>query len=104
MKENENWYSSEIRPLLCKERYSTTSHHYFFELKEAKNGSKYIVIEQRRKIGNEFVGTKMRLFDNEMLEFQRILNKLIHLAVHDVGISPPVGIRSHCIICADQIR
>jgi len=90
MKENENWYSSEIRPLLCKERYSTTSHHYFFELKEAKNGSKYIVIDQRRKIGNEFVGTKMRLFADEMLEFQRILNKLIHLAVHDVGISPPV--------------
>ncbi len=90
MEENKNWYSNEIRPLLCKERYSTTSHHYFFELKEAKNGSKYIVIDQRKKIGNEFVGTKLRLFADEMLEFQRILNKLILMAVHDVGNSAPV--------------
>jgi len=90
MNGKENWYSDEIRKLLCKERYSTTSHHYFFELKEAKNGSKYIVIDQRKKIGNEFVGTKMRLFADEMLEFQRILNKFIHLAVHDAGDSLPM--------------
>jgi len=81
MNENESWYTDEIRKLLCKERYSTTSHHYFFELKEAKNGSKYIIIDQRKKIGNEFVGAKIRLFADEMLEFQRILNKLIQLAI-----------------------
>jgi len=82
-------YSDEIRKLLCKERYSTTSHHYFFELKEAKNGSKYIVIDQRKKVGNEFVGTKMRIFADEMLEFQRIFNKFVHQAVYDSGDSLP---------------
>ena len=81
MNDNESWYTDEIRKLLCKERYSTTSHHYFFELKEAKNGSKYIVIDQRKKIGSEFVGAKIRLFADEMLEFQRILNKLIQLVI-----------------------
>jgi hypothetical protein len=77
MSEQEKWYSDEIRKTFCKERYSTTSHHYFFELKEAKNGSKYIVIDQRKKVGSEFVGAKIRIFADEMLGFQRVLDKLI---------------------------
>lgn len=79
---SENWYTDEIRKTLHKERYFTSSHHYFFELKEAKNGSKYVVIDQRKKIGDKFVGAKMRIFADEMLEFHRILNKLIQMATY----------------------
>ncbi|CAD0217856.1 hypothetical protein PL10110_1010030 [Planktothrix agardhii] len=39
----ENWFSSEKRNLLLAERYFSGSHHYFFEVKEAKNSSKYII-------------------------------------------------------------
>jgi hypothetical protein len=76
-----NWYSIEKRKLLLKDRYFSGSHNYFFELKEASNGSKYIVIDQRKKIGDEFVGAKIRLFEDEMLEFQRVLNKMIDNAL-----------------------
>ncbi|PQJ95961.1 hypothetical protein [Chromatium okenii] len=83
MNENDKWYTDEVRKTFCKDRYSTTSHHYFFELKEAKNGSKYIVISQRKKVGNEFVGTKMRIFSDEMQGFQRMLDKFVQLTMHD---------------------
>lgn len=83
MKEQEPWYSLEKRKTFLKERYSSGSHHYFFELKEAKNGSKYIVIAQRKKVGDEFVGIKFRLFEDEMLEFERILHKMIDISLHN---------------------
>ena len=51
MTQQENWYYSEERKTFLKERYFTGSHNYFFELKEAKNGSKYIVVDQRKKVG-----------------------------------------------------
>ncbi|MDM8525979.1 hypothetical protein QUF80_21605 [Desulfococcaceae bacterium HSG8] len=102
MNEQESWYTHEIRKILCKERYSTTSHHYFFELKEAKNGSKYIVIDQRKKVGSEFVSSKIRLFADEMLEFQRILNKFIHLAVLKQP-SPGVSVSSQVLSPSFQL-
>ncbi|MGK7943603.1 MAG: hypothetical protein AB4058_03960, partial [Microcystaceae cyanobacterium] len=80
MTDNKSWYTHEARKLLSKERYFSGSHYYFFELKEAKNGSKYVIIEQRKKIGDEFVGAKIRIFEDEMQEFERILHKLIQLA------------------------
>lgn len=75
-------YTNEVRTVLLKERCFTTSHHYFFEVKVARNDSKYIVIDQRRKVGDQYVGEKMRLFEDEMLEFQRILQKTIHFALN----------------------
>lgn len=80
MTEHESWYTHEARKLLFTEKYFSGSHYYFFELKEAKNGSKYIVLVQRKKIGDEFVGVKIRIFEDEMLEIERILHKLIQLA------------------------
>ena len=83
MTEQEQWYTHEERKLLLKERYFTSSHHYFFEVKEAKNGSKYIIISQRKKVGDEFVGVKIRIFEDELLEFERVLHKLIQFALTD---------------------
>ncbi len=81
MSEQEHWYTNEPRRLLLKERYFTGSHNYFFEVKEAKNGSKYVIVDQRKKVGNKFVGSKIRIFEDEMLEFQRVLQKLIDFAL-----------------------
>lgn len=36
-----------IRPTLYKEQVSTGTHNYFIELKQATNGSKYLVIDTR---------------------------------------------------------
>lgn len=82
MTEQKQWFTLEERKLLLKERYFNSSHKYFFEVKEAKNGSKYIVIDQRRKVEGKFVGAKMRIFEDEMLEFERVLHKLIHFALN----------------------
>lgn len=90
MTEQEQWFSNEKRLTLLKERYFTGTHNYFFEVKVANNGSKYIVLEQRKKVGDKFVGVKMRIFEDELLEFQRILDKLIHFALHDEQTTPPI--------------
>lgn len=74
-------FTQEVRPTLFKERMFSGTHHYFFEVKVANNGSKYIVVEQRRKAGDVFVGTKMRIFEDELLEFQRMVDRMIRLAL-----------------------
>lgn len=84
MAEQEQWYSLEERKLLLKERYSKGSDHYFFEVKEAKNGSKYIIIDQRKRVGDKFVGSKIRIFEDQMLEFERILRKLINFSLSEL--------------------
>jgi len=71
------------RKVLLKERISTGTHNYFLEVKVANNGSKYLVIDQTRKIGTEFDSVKMRIFEDELLEFQRILQKLIRVTLRD---------------------
>ncbi|AIE75538.1 MULTISPECIES: hypothetical protein [unclassified Synechocystis] len=87
MDNSEQWYTREERELLHKARYFSGSHNYFFELKVAKNGSKYIVIDQRKKIGDKFVGSKIRIFEDEMLEFERILHQLIGIASAQMHVS-----------------
>jgi hypothetical protein len=67
------------RKVLHKERVFTGTHNYFFEVKEASNSSKYLVIDQRRKVGDNYESAKMRIFEDELLEFQRILQKMIRL-------------------------
>jgi hypothetical protein len=79
----EHLYSPEARKILLKERYFTSSHNYFFEVKEARNGSRYIVIDQRKKVGDKFVGSKIRVFEDEMLEFERIFRNLINFSLND---------------------
>jgi hypothetical protein len=75
--------SSEQRETIYKERYSTSTHHYFFEVKVAQNGTKYIVVDQRKKVGDDYVSAKMRIFEDELLEFQRVLQKLARFALND---------------------
>lgn len=69
------------RTTLRKERFSSGTHTYFFELKETLHGSKYVVIDQRKKVGDGFESAKVRIFEDELLEFQRVLNKLIRLGL-----------------------
>ena len=71
------------RKVLLKERVSTGTHNYFLEVKEASNGSRYLVIDQRRKVGDAFESTKMRIFEDELLEFQRVLQKMIRATLSE---------------------
>jgi hypothetical protein len=71
------------RKMLHKERATTGTHTFFIEVRVAKSGSKYLVIDQRQKVGDTYESVKMRIFEDEMLEFQRILQKVIRLALGD---------------------
>lgn len=71
------------RKTLRKERVATGTHNYFIEVKEASNGSRYLVIDQRRKVGGTYESVKMRIFEDELLEFQRILQKMIRAALSE---------------------
>jgi hypothetical protein len=73
------------RKILHKTRISTGTHNYFIELKEAENGSKYLVIDQTKKSGNnKYSSVKMRIFEDEILEFHRQFKKMINLMVDDI--------------------
>ena len=82
MTEKETALSKE-RKTLRKERVATGTHNYFIEVKEASNGSRYLVIDQRRKVGDTYESAKMRIFEDELLEFQRILQKMIVAALSE---------------------
>lgn len=72
---------------LCKDRVSTSTHsthNYFFEVKEASNGSRYVVIDQiRRQADRKGEKVKIRIFQDEILEFQRVLQKMIRFALNE---------------------
>lgn len=67
------------REVLHKTRISTGSHTYFLEMKEAVNGSKYIIIDQSKKVGDTFRHTKIRIFEDEILEFYRQFENMVKL-------------------------
>lgn len=71
----------EERKTLVKKRLSTGTHHYFLEVKVANNGTKYLVIDQRKKVGEQFVSCKMRIFADEMPELQRLMQKMIQIVL-----------------------
>ncbi len=75
-------YAQNVRQTLRKENFSST-HYYFFEVKIANNGSKYIVIDQKRKVPGDFADTKIRIFADELLGIQHLTNKMIDLALHN---------------------
>ena len=72
--------TNQARPTIFKERYFTTTHNYFFDVKIANNGSKYIVIDQKSKKRNKdgkWESVKLRIFEDELLEFQRVFGKMV---------------------------
>jgi hypothetical protein len=74
---------SNVRITVAKHRYFTTTHNYFFEVKIANNGTKYMVIDQRsRNEQGEWIGIKMRIFEDELLEFQRVFGKMVDVVMN----------------------
>lgn len=72
--------TNQVRPTIFKERYFTTTHNYFFEVKIANNGSKYIVLDQKNKKrdrNGNWESVKLRIFEDELLEFQRVFGKMV---------------------------
>lgn len=75
---------SKFRKELHKLRMSSGTHNYFIDIKEAANGSKYLVVDQKKrvKVNGKFEGVKMRIFEDELIEFQRIIQKAINIVLN----------------------
>ncbi len=76
-------FDNEIRETVLEEKFTTSSSTYWMNLKKANNGALYIVVSQSKKTNGRYEQSKMRIFLNEMLEFDRILNKLVTRAVSE---------------------
>lgn len=75
--------ANQVRPTIFKERYFNGTHNYFFEVKVAHNGSKYIVLDQKKKSKGDpknWETVKLRIFEDELLEFQRVFGKMVDIA------------------------
>jgi len=78
-----NEFTNEIRETIREEKVTTGSSTYWMELKKANNGALYLIISQSKKVNDNYEKIKIRIFMNEMLEFNRVLNKLVTCAVHE---------------------
>ena len=78
-----NVNENEFREELVTQKVTTGSHTYWMTVKRANNDSLYLVLTQSRKVNGGFEKTTMRIFINEMLEFRRVLRKMIDYAVNE---------------------
>jgi hypothetical protein len=58
-----------LKPAYAKQRYFTSAHHHFIEIREAINGNPYILIDQSTKKGEAFESQKLILFRDEVAGF-----------------------------------
>ena len=56
---------------LFTERVDTNSRHYFFNVKKAENGSKYLIINESRKVGDEFKRNSIMIFEDDLMKFNK---------------------------------
>ena len=61
---------------LFTERVDTNSRHYFFNVKKAENGSKYLVINESRKVGDEFKRNSIMIFEDDLIKFNKGLKSV----------------------------
>jgi len=78
-----NEFTNEIRETIREEKVTTVSSTYWLDLKRANNGSLYLVVSQSKKVNDSYEQIKIRIFMDEMLEFNRVLSKLVTCAVHE---------------------
>ena len=69
---------------IFKERASFGNKTYFFDVKESVKGTKFLVINESRKVGDKTEYSKIMIFDNHLEAFTEALRKaseFLHKAV-----------------------
>jgi hypothetical protein len=73
-----NKMTKETKKRLFSEKVSTKSRTYFFDVKEASNGNKYLTITESRLVdGGTFKRNYIMIFENNLITFNDGLNKAI---------------------------
>ena len=61
---------------LFKERVVTKNKTYFFDVKEALNGSKYLTVSEARKVGDKNEYSRIMIFEDQMPAFTEGFKKV----------------------------
>jgi len=62
---------NQEKTTLFSDRVATGSRNYFFDVREAENGNKYLMINETRKVGEEFKRSSIMVFEDDLLKFNR---------------------------------
>jgi hypothetical protein len=64
------------RKELFKEKVVTKSRTYFFDVKEALNGSKYLVMSEAKKVGDKNEYSRIMIFEDQIPAFTEGFKKV----------------------------
>lgn len=69
--------NSEEKKELLTEKVVAGSRTYFFDVKEAKDGTKYLVISESRQIGSSYDRNRVMIFEEYLEEFAKGFQKAL---------------------------
>jgi hypothetical protein len=64
------------RKELFKEKVTAGSRTYFFDVKEASNGNRYLVINESKKVGDKNEYSRIMIFENQIPAFTEGFKKV----------------------------
>jgi hypothetical protein len=73
---------NQEKSALFSDRVTAGSRNYFFDVREAENGNKYLVINETRKVGEEFKRSTIMIFEDELLKFNRGIKNVTDFIVN----------------------
>lgn len=72
---------STAKKELFLERVRAGSRTYFFDVKEAATGAKYLVINESKKVGESHEHNRIMIFEEDILSFGEGLKKAVDFMV-----------------------
>lgn len=72
---------STAKKELFSERVRAGSRTYFFDVKEAATGAKYLVINESKKVGESHEHNRIMIFEEDILSFNEGLKKAVDFMV-----------------------
>lgn len=75
--------SSEKKELFS-EQVHAGNHTYFFDIKESKEGAKYLTITESKKVGESHERNRIMIFEEDIISFSRTLKKSFHFIVDNI--------------------
>jgi hypothetical protein len=75
--------NQEKAPLFS-ERVALGTRNYFFDVREAENGNKFLSINETRKVGEDFKRSSIMIFEDDLLKFNRGLKNVTDFIVNQV--------------------
>ncbi len=69
--------NSEERKELFSEKIVAGSRTYFFDVKEAKDGTKYVVISESRQVGSSYEHSRVMIFQEHLESFAESFQKVL---------------------------